>query len=173
MDLLEIMKNRRSIRKYNDKDISEENLEKILQAALLSPTAKGIKSWDFIVIKDKKTLELLSECKVGAKFVKDANVAIAVLGDMNKTNTWIEDCSIAMSNMHLMASFLNVGSCWIQIRERTNENGIDSEIYAKKILKFPDNYRLLALLVLGETEEKLKPNEITETLKSKVHKEIF
>ncbi|MDO4690099.1 MAG: nitroreductase family protein [Fusobacterium sp.] len=173
MNLLELMENRRSIRKYNEKNITDEKLEQVLKAALLSASGKAIRPWEFIIIKDKKRLNLLAECKKGAKFINEGNAVIAVLADTTKSDTWIEDCSIAMTNMQLMASFLELGSCWIQIRSRQNEAGEDSESCARKILKFPENYKLLALLVLGETDHKLNPNKVTDELLKKIHYEIF
>jgi nitroreductase len=82
-----------------------------------------------------------------------ADAAIVVLGDETKSDVWIEDCSIVMANMHLMASALGVVSCWIQGRNRDAIDGETTEEFLRPILRFPDNYRLEAILALGMPEE--------------------
>ena len=122
MDLLEVMKNRRSIRKYTKESIGEEKLLKILQAGMLSASSRNRRPWDFIVVEEKETLEKMSKARAaGAKMLEGAACAIVVTADPEVTDVWTEDCSIALANMHLMASSLGVGSCWIQGRLREAE----------------------------------------------------
>ena len=119
MSLLEMLQNRHSIRKYTDADISDKDLQTILQAGLLSASGRAARPWEFIVVRDKEMLQKMSESRVGAaKMLANANAAIVVIADESKTDVWVEDCSIAMSNMHLAASTLGIGSCWIQGRLR-------------------------------------------------------
>ena len=128
MELIQMMQNRRSVRKYTGETIPEEKLEMILQAGLLSPTGHNSKPWEFIVVRDKEMLKALAKCRVGsAKMLEGADAAVVVLGDPAKTDVWTEDCSIAMTDMHLMADSLGVGSCWIQGRLRDAEDGSTTE----------------------------------------------
>ena len=102
MDLMELLLNRRSIRKYTGERISEKNLEKILQAGLASASGRNRKPWELVVVQDREMLEKLSHCRTGAaKMLEKAGCAILVFADMAKTDVWTEDCSIVMSNMHL------------------------------------------------------------------------
>ena len=152
MDLLEIMRKRRSIRRYTGEKIPEEKLETILQAGLLSASGRAIRPWEFIVVQDKDTLQYLSDSRIGAaKMLQGADCAIVVIGDSEKTDVWIEDCSIAMAQMHLMADSLGVGSCWIQGRLREAE-GKTTEEYVREKLEFPESFRLEAILSLGIPE---------------------
>ena len=124
MDLMELLLNRRSIRKYTGERIPEKDLEKILQAGLASASGRNRKPWELVVVQDREMLEKLSHCRTGAaKMLEKAGCAILVFADMAKTDVWTEDCSIVMSNMHLMAASLGLGSCWIQGRLREAENG--------------------------------------------------
>ena len=79
MDLLEIMRTRRSIRSYKNESVSEENITKILEAGLLSASGKAIRPWEFIVVEDKAILEELSNSSPYAKCVAHAPVAIVVV----------------------------------------------------------------------------------------------
>ena len=81
-DFKDIVKKRRSIRKFSDEKISDEDMKLILRAALMSPTSKSSRSWHFYVVDDKQKLAEISKCKsAGADFVAEAQVAVVVLGD--------------------------------------------------------------------------------------------
>lgn len=174
MELLDLMKKRHSIRKYTDERISSENLEKIIQAGMLSPTGKNKRPWEFIVVSEKNVLEQMSESRAaGAQMLAGADTAIVVIADVEKTDTWIEDCSISMSNMHLMADSLGIGSCWIQGRLREAKNGQSTEVYLRELLHFPDNYRLQAILSLGMPDERKAPAELEKLPVEKIHWEQY
>lgn len=174
MDLLDVMRRRRSVRSYTPEDISEEGLNKILEAGLLSASGRGIRPWEMIVIRRRDTLRRLANSRDhGAKMLEGACAAIVVIADETKTDVWTEDCSIVMSNMHLMSSALGVGSCWIQGRLRSSAGEDSTEEYVRKLLGFPENYRLEAILSLGMAESVPEPKKVTEELWKKVHRESF
>lgn len=128
MDLLNLLLSRRSIRRYTESPIPQRALETILAAGLLSPSSRGRRPWEFVVVQNPKTLEALSHCRQGsAAMLAGAKAAILVFADPEKTDVWTEDCAIAMSNMHLMAHHLGLGSCWIQGRLRQAEDGTSTE----------------------------------------------
>lgn len=174
MDLLEIMTNRRSIRKYTTELIDEDKLEKILQAGMLSASSRKKRPWEFILVKDKEMLMQMSQCRAGgAKMLEGANCAIVVIADPEVTDVWTEDCSIAMANMHLMASALGVGSCWIQGRLRQAASGSATEEYLRRLLKFPEGFRLEAVLSLGMPGEQPQAHKLEDLPMEKVHREQF
>ena len=112
MKLLETMMSRRSIRQYTEEAIPGEKLNMILQAGLLAPTSRNIKPCEFYVIRNKGILMKLSQAKaMGAAMLENCDTAIAVFGDSEKADTWIEDSSIALSFMMLMAEDQEIGSC--------------------------------------------------------------
>jgi nitroreductase len=174
MDLLEIMQNRRSIRMYTGEAVSEEQLTRILQAGMLVPSGKSIRPWEFIVVQDKEMLKAMSDCRVaGSKMLATAECAIVVLGDAEKSDVWIEDCSLAMSNMHLMAASLGVGSCWIQGRLREAPGEQTTEEYLRRLLNFPENLKLEAILSLGMPKRHPGAHELEKLPMEKVHKETY
>ena len=180
MSLLEMLQKRHSIRKYTDANISDQDLQTILQAGLLSASGRATRPWEFIVVRNKETLQKMSESRVGAaKMLANANAAIVVIADESKTDVWVEDCSIAMSNMHLAASTLGIGSCWIQGRLRTatsTDSGtasITTEDYVRECLHFPEGYKLEAILSLGMPAEEKTPAELSKLPFEKIHYEKF
>ena len=174
MELLEIMRRRRSVRTYADQKIEMEQLEMILQAGLLSASGRSIRPWEFILVQDRETLVKLAGSRAaGAKMLEGAGAAIVVVGDENKADTWVEDSCIAMANMHLMADALGLGSCWIQGRMRDASDGRKTEAYVQELLGIPANYRLEAMLSLGVCEEHPDAYELSELHTEKVHMEKF
>ena len=90
MDLLEIMRRRRSIRNYSGEEIPEESITKVLQAGLLSASGKAKRPWVFIVVRHRKTLDDLSVCRAGGvKMLKEAQCAIVVIGYETEQDVWI------------------------------------------------------------------------------------
>lgn len=173
MDLLEIMRKRRSIRSYTQEQIPEESLMKILQAGLLSESGKAKRPWEFIVVRDKETLAYLSGCRAGGvKMLKEAQCAIVVIGDAKEQDVWVEDCSVAMAHMHLMASSLEIGSCWIQGRLRESDEKTTEE-YVREKLGFPENYKLEAILSLVMPAVKMPAYQLEELPMEKVKWEKF
>lgn len=174
MELLEIMRKRRSVRKYADQPIEKDKLDMILQAGLVSASGRAIRPWEFILVQDKETLNKLAGSRAaGAKMLEGAGAAIVVVGDEEKADTWIEDCCIAMANMHLMADAIGLGSCWIQGRMRDASDGRKTEAYVQELLGIPANYRLEAILSLGVCEEHPAAYKLDDLLMEKIHIEKF
>ncbi len=169
MELLDTILKRRSVRTYTDEEIPEEKLEKILQAGLLAPTSRNRKPCEFIVVKDKDTLEKLSKSKAsGSSMLEKANAAIVVFADTNKADTWIEDSSIALTYMDLMATEQDVGSCWCQSHLRYSADEESSEVVVRTICSMSDNYRVVGILSLGMTDNRPKAHDISEIDKDKI-----
>lgn len=172
--LLPILQHRRSIRRYSEEAVPEDKINKILQAGLISVSSSKNPPWEFLVVRDKETLGYLSECRDGghAKMLRRADTAIIVIADPEKSDTWIEHCSIAMSNMHLMADSLGVGSCWIQGRLR-RIGDISTEEYLRLKLNFPEAFNLEAILSLGLPAVSPGPHSLEDLPWEKVHRETY
>lgn len=174
MELLEIMSRRRSVRTYTKEPVPEEKLQKILKAGLLSASGRAVRPWEFLVVREKETLKKMAKSReAGAAMLENADCAVVVLGDEEKTDVWTEDCSIAMANMHLMADCLGVGSCWIQGRLRMASDKKTTEEYLRELLGYPVHLRLEAVLSLGIPENHPKPHTEEELLTDKIHWERF
>lgn len=169
MTLIDLMLQRRSTRKFSDEPVSREELDQILKAALLAPTSMNRKPCNFMVVENRQTLKELSKSKDhGAELIAGADKAIVVVADTFIADTWIEDSSIALAHMHLMATELGLGSCWVQIHLRSR-NGSDSEEIVRDILKLDPQYRIVGILAVGHSDNIPKPHDITDIDESKIH----
>lgn len=172
--MLELLKNRRSIRKYQDKEVEAEKIDQLIHGALLSPTSKNLHSWEFVVVDDKKTIEELSKSKaIGSAFLKEAPLAFVVLADPKVNDVWIEDTSIASIIIQLTAESLGLGSCWIQIRERKYKDDIPAENYIKDILKIPEYKKVEAIISIGYPDEEKQAHRIEDLKFEKVYKNKY
>lgn len=150
MDFIDLIEKRHSVRSYKNESVSEEVLNKIVECAKLAPTSRNKKPCEYVVVTDKTVLEKLAQSKAaGSQMLKDAGAAIVVIGDSEKSDVWVEDCSIAMTYLHLAACNFGLGSCWVQIRNRTSAEKEDSETVVKRILEIQNPYKILAILSVG------------------------
>lgn len=140
-----------SIRKYQDRPVEEEKLEKLLRAAMAAPSAGNQQPWEFYIVSDKRKLEMLSKTSPYAGCTKDAQCAIVVCsrkeGLMFPDYAEI-DCSIASENIWLEAAELGLGCVWLGIaplKERM-EN-------VKKVLELPDFLEAFAIMPVGYPAE--------------------
>jgi nitroreductase len=156
---LELIQTRRSIRKYEDKPIEDEKIDLLVEALLRAPTSMGKNSWKFVVVNDTAVLEKLSRAKPhGATFLKNAALGIVVCGDPQTSDVWIEDAAIASIIIHLAATALNLGSCWIQIRERPHDDTQSAEAYIADILDLPKHIKVLSIVAVGYPDEHKTPH---------------
>ena len=173
-DTFKLMVARRSVRKYSSEPVDDEKLDVIVRAGLLSPSGHSKYPCEFIIVKDKSMLEKMSHCRVGAaKMLEGAGAAIVVLADREKSDVIIEDASVAMMSMHLMAASLGLGSCWIQIRARESEDGRPSEEFLRELLGFPTNFQCQSVLSIGVPERSSKPHDLDRLKLEKIHSEKF
>ena len=150
MHFFDVLKNRRSIRLYTDEDIPTTNVELILEAAMLAPSACNTRPWEFYVVSSKEMRYKLAEIHPYAQHLKQAPLGIIVCGCPDKqkgkcSGYWPQDCGAAIQNMLLEAVNLGYGACWCGIypnEERTQQIkellNIDSVPVALVTLGVPD-----------------------------------
>jgi len=152
--MLELMRKRRSIRKFKKDRIPQTAIDDLKEAVLRSPSSRGNRPWKFFFVQDSQVITRLSRCKEsGSTFLKGASLAVVVCGDETVSDVWIEDCSIAATIVHLAAADLNLGSCWIQIRNRRHDAEATSEDFVRTILGIAPPLRILAIIAIGLPDE--------------------
>ncbi|MEM0343849.1 MAG: nitroreductase family protein [Thermoplasmata archaeon] len=148
MDVHEAIRIRRSVRSYLDKPVPESALNRILEAGRLAPSANNLQPWHFVVVTDQAKREELSHGR-WARFLKDCPVVIVGCGDRAASPKWHPiDVAIAMQQMVIAATADGLGTCWI---------GSFDEDVVRRILKVPENYRVVAMLAVGYPKEPLEP----------------
>jgi nitroreductase len=156
--MIELLRRRRSIRKYSGEKIDKKSRELLIEALLRAPSSRDSKPWEFIIIDDPELLTKLSEAKEhGSQFLKNADLGIVVCADSTKSDVWVEDCSIASILVQIVAVSLGLGSCWIQIRNRKHKGSKTSEQYIQKLLGLPKHIKVESIISIGHPGETKKP----------------
>jgi nitroreductase len=158
MDVFDAIKSRRSIRAFQEKEIPEEFIEKILDSARWAPSAGNIQPWEFIIVKDKELKMRLAEAAYGQYFIAEAPVVIVVCTNIRKSSSRygirgetlysIQDAAAATQNILLSIHALGLGACWI---------GAFSEEKVSLIFNIPKYVRPVAILPIGYPKEKPTP----------------
>ncbi len=151
MEFESVIKSRESIRDFTEKKVEDEKINFVLECARLAPSWTNKQCWQFIVVKDKKIIKDLSKTSIINRWLKNVPVIIVACGDpkqsgfRNGIEYFIVDVSIALEHLVLAATDKGLGTCWI---------GGFSGKKVKKILKIPENIRVVALTPLGYPAER-------------------
>lgn len=166
-----LLYSRRSIRKFMDKTIEADKIEKLLKAALLAPSGKRTYPCEFIIVDDREILQQISKAKQhGATLIAEAALAIVVVADTSIYDIWVEDAAIASTFIMLEAENLGLGCCWVQMRLRGSEDGISATKNLQEVLNLNDNHEIVSVLALGYKNE-AKPETLDQDLKmDKIHR---
>jgi len=148
--MIELLRTRRSIRKYTEQPLEPEKLEVLKEAVLRSPSSKGINPWIFVFVDEHETIQKLKVCKpTGAGPLETAQLAVVICADETVNDAWIEDCSIASILLQLTAQSLGLGSCWVHVRNRMFSETVSSEKYVQDLLNIPAYFRVLSIISIG------------------------
>ncbi|MBN2592142.1 MAG: nitroreductase family protein [Sedimentisphaerales bacterium] len=164
--MIGLLRTRRSIRKYTDKSVEQEKIEILKEAVLRSPSSRNIDPWEFIFVDDRELLKKLALCKPhGSRFLEHAALGIVICADSEKSDVWVEDCSIASILVQMVAHSMDLGSCWIQIRKRMYDDKTTSEEYIRSVLEIPVCMKIESIVAIGypaESREPLKRHELKD-----------
>jgi nitroreductase len=171
---MSLIEKRRSIRRFTGRQVESEKIDILLEAALRSPSSRGFNPWHFVVVTTPSLLEKLSKAKQhGSSFLKNAPLAMVICGDPDTSDVWVEDCSIASIFIHLAAASLELGSCWIQIRERMHDRTTTAEAYVQNLLEIPARLRVESIVAIGYPDEKKPPHKKERLQYEKVHHDSY
>lgn len=174
MEILECIRNRRSFRNFSDRKIEYDTVKELLELGACAPTAQYRQPWGFVVIQDRDELKRLSD--EGISYIKanmenlphfhkykdlfdnpdynifyDAETLVVVYGESD-AHWYVQDCSLFTENLTLAAFDRGIGSCWIGFAEEI----LETEEFRKKY-KIPDNYSIVAPIILGYIDKEQKP----------------
>ncbi len=157
--------NRRSTRKYQNKEVSEEYITAIIKAGQFAPTSRNNRAIEFIVVKNQETKKTIFDI-VGQEFVKEAPILIVPTTDVTKTNSPLQDLSVASQNIFLQAEALGLGSVWKNLK---TDSDVEEKI--KKLLNIPQEFKVINIIPIGYPQEKPMPYSDEDFETNKIHQE--
>ena len=166
----ELIRCRRSMRHFQNRPVEKSKIEALVEAALRAPSSRGLNPWEFILVDDREQLAALAAAKPhGAAFLAGAPLGIVVCADPQRCDVWVEDCSIAMIFLQLMAESLDLGSCWIQVRKRAHASGRAAGDHIAALLDIPPHLEVEAMLAIGYPDRAKTPHPASTLQFEKVH----
>ena len=166
----DLIKNRRSMRKFTGEELTQDEVVALMKAALMSPSSKRTNCWQFVLVDDKELLKDLAHCKeAGSAFLADAALAVVVVADPLVSDVWVEDASIASLMVQLQAENLGLGSCWVQVRERFTATGMPSNEFVHGLLDLPLQLQVLSIIAVGHKGMERKPFDEAHLQWEKIH----
>lgn len=170
MEYSELIRIRRSHRKFLPDAVELPKVKAILKAGLLAPSGKSVYPCEFVVVDEPDVLKQLAAAKAhGASMLNNAPLAIVVVADTSKTDVWVEDASIAATLMMLEAENQGLGACWVQMRLRGTDDGVPATQNLGALLNLKPEHQVLAVLAIGYKAEPKAPRSDCDMQFDKVH----
>ena len=147
MKAISAIMTRRSIRQYTDEDVTAEQIETLLRAAMAAPSAGNQQPWRFVVARDAEVRQRLSVATQYASPVGRAPVGIVVLADTRENKHpgyWVQDCSAAVENLLLAAHAIGLGGVWIGVHPQP-----EREAAVREIVEAPEGFAALCMIAIG------------------------
>lgn len=162
MEFKEVIKKRRSVRKFLPEVPSREVLLDIVRDALTAPSSRNMHTTRFLIVDDRATIDKIAEMRdYGSSFMTSATAAIVVMGDTTKTDLWRENCAISATMLQLSIVAHGLASCWVHVggRPRLKDvpEGEKADDYLKSFLTIPENCEIECVVALGYSDFEPKP----------------
>lgn len=169
---MEEINKRRSIRKYREGKIEDEKIDKMIRAAMQAPGSRmGKEPWEFIVVKNKDTINKLSKMDHNSKMLEGASLAIVLLANMNNSHfkkVWQQDMAAAATMLLLEASYLGLGAVWVNIAPHEHRMKFISEFF-----DLSENIRPFNMISIGYPEEDQENKFVDKYHEDRVHYEKY
>jgi nitroreductase len=160
--MLDLIKKRRSVRKYTAEPLAEADVQAMLEAAMAAPSGSNIKPWEFVVVQDRELCRKLADTHPYSKMAADAAAVFVICGRESESRHWVEDTSAATENLLLAAAGLGLGAVWVACYP-----GAEREEHVRQVLGLPAGLRVLCLVPVGHPAEEKAPR--TQFDPSRVH----
>ncbi len=163
MTLTEILKTRRSVRRFAPRPVAREVVEGLLKLALTAPSSKSTRSTRFMVVGEPEILERISRMRdFGSAFLADAPCAVLVMGDSAATDLWVDNAAISATILQLAVQEAGLGSCWVHVngrpQRRDEPGGATAEDWLREFLPIPTGWKPLCVIALGYPADTPKPH---------------
>lgn len=169
MDALECLHSRRSVRQYTEEAVSEEDIKILLDAAMSAPSAGNSQPWHFVVVRDRKLLNIVPDLNPYAGMSAKAPLGILVCGKLDEEKHkgfWVQDCAAATQNLLLSATALGLGAVWTGVYPV--EDRVES---FKEVFNLPEGVVPVSFVVIGHP--KTAPAFKSRYNESKIHWNVW
>lgn len=157
--LLDLLSQRRSIRKFTATPLSSDHIDHLKEIAIRVPTSRGLNPWQFNFVTQGDLIAKLAQAKPhAAAFLGQCPLAVVISADTSRSDVWIEDCSIAAMCLQLAATELGLASCWAQIRLRPHDETTTASHFVSSLLNLGEHHQVVAIIGIGHPDEEKEPH---------------
>ena len=146
--MLDLIKKRRSIRKYTSEPVSDSGIRAMLEAAMSAPSADDRRPWEIVVVRRDDLRARIGAVHPWAHMCSAAPVVFVVLGNPGRSAHWVEDCSALTQNLLLAATGLELGAVWVAIYPESRD-----EESVRHMFGIPKHLRVLCVVPVGHPAE--------------------
>ena len=165
---LDLIRKRRTIRKYTQEDVSQEQVETLLEMAMCAPNRLDRQPWHFVIIRDRAQKERMADILRVRSYIEQAPVIVAVCARPDVSPTWMMDISAAVENLLLAATAMGLAGAWIGAPDTLLWNLLEESLHDS--LGIPMEVRIPTLVAIGHPAEELPPHGKHDRLvRTKVH----
>lgn len=157
MEFKELIAQRRSIRRFSDRPVPREVVDRLLAEALTAPSARNTRTTRFLVVDDPALVARMADMRdYGSAFLKGAPLAILVLGETSESDLWRENAAISATVLQLACVDEGLGSCWVHVhgrpRRKEAPEGEKAADYLRSFLPIPDSCEPLCAVAVGYSD---------------------
>ena len=167
-EMLNLIRKRRTIRKFTEDNVSEEQVETLLEMAMCAPNRLNRQPWHFLVIRDKELQKQIADTYKVRPYVEQAPVVIAIGANPDESVTWMMDIAAAAENLLLAATAMGLGGAWFGAPGTVFSN--QTEDLLREELSIPPHIRIPTMLAIGHPAEERAPHgKHDRFVRTKVH----
>ena len=155
-DLIDTIRSRRTVRKFDGREVSDEKVETLLELAMYAPNRLNRQPWHFIVVRDQELQEQFADVLRIHPYLETASVVVAVCALPDRSPTWAMDVSAAIENMLIGATSMGIGSAWVGSPDTVMWSLFEEA--ARDALAIPRHVRIVSLVALGYPAEERPPH---------------
>ena len=157
MEFKELIAQRRSIRRFSDRPVPREVVDRLLAEALTAPSARNTRTTRFLVVDDPSLVARMADMRdYGSAFLKGAPLAVVVLGETSESDLWRENAAISATVLQLACVDEGLGSCWVHVhgrpRRKEAPEGEKAADYLRSFLPIPDSCEPLCAVAIGYSD---------------------
>ncbi len=165
MEFKEILEKRRSTRKFSDRRVPREVIDRLLKATFTAPSSRNTRSTRIFVVENRDIIAQMAEMRdYGSAFMKGAPLALVVAGDTSLSDLWLVNCSISATILQLACVEEGLASCWVHVDGRPQlkdePKGAQAIDHLRKLISLPENYEVLCVVAAGYSD--FHPAELPE-----------
>lgn len=172
--MLDLLQQRRSIRKFKQQPVEEEKVVQLREALLRAPSSRNMQPCEFVLVDDGSILQKISSAKLhGTSFFTTAPLAVVIAADPKVSDVWIEDSAIAAIIVQLAAESLGLKSCWAQLRLRGHDDDLSATEYVRQLVGLPEGMEVPMVIAIGYPDEDKGGHPYDSLTATKIHYNQF